>query len=93
MKNNKQYINQIVEYIRLAGVWFDAADVEEDVEGVLCQCGYWESFPEGDLAILKREILKLGLERELVEITRAVIRESAGPAWMAREAAPDGGAA
>lgn len=81
---NKQYINQVVEHIRSAGVWFDAADVEEDVESVLCQCGYWDGFPDEDLAMLKRELHTLGLKHELAEVSRVVAQEAAGPDWMSR---------
>lgn len=79
---NKHYINQVVEHIRSVGVWFDAADVEEDVESVLWQCGFGDGFPDEDLAMLKSELLPLGLKHELAEVARVVAQEAACPEWM-----------
>jgi len=71
-------VHQVVEYIRSVGVEFDAADVEEDVEGVLWQYGFYDGFSDEDLAKLKEELMPFGLEREIAEITMLVNAEGSG---------------
>lgn len=73
MKLSQQQLHQIVEYIKSVGIEFDAADVEEDVEGVLWQYGFLDSFLDADLQVLKGELLPLGLEKEVAEIQRCLV--------------------
>jgi len=72
MKLSPIEVHQIIEYIKLAGVEFDAADVDEDVTSVLWQYGYCDSLGEEDLAALRQELLPLGLKREVAEISMLV---------------------
>ena len=74
-------INQIVEYIKSVGIEFDAADVEEDIEDVLWKYGFCDGFPEEDLEVLRKELLPLGLSREVSEIARIVNKQVAMP-WL-----------
>ena len=87
MKSNE--VNQVVSYIKTVGVDFDAADVEEDVEGVLRQYGYYESFPDEALEVLRKELLPLGLRREIREVARIVDEQMACP-WPLREFVVEG---
>lgn len=67
MNNNE--VHSIVEFIKSCGVDFDACDIDEDFDGVLAQYGVVVETAE-DLEALRRELLPLGLQRELREIVR-----------------------
>jgi hypothetical protein len=71
MTLNPFELHSIVEYIRNVGVDFDAADIDEDFVGVLSQYGVSVA-SETDLEILRKELLPLGLQRELGEIALTV---------------------
>lgn len=77
MKQDK--IHRIVEYIRSAGVKFDAADVEEDVDAVLRQYGFVLDLSDEDRAALQWELAPMGLAYELGEVSRAVAAEDEEP--------------
>ena len=66
--------SKMVEWIKMVGVEFDAADLVDvdDVERVLWKYGFYDSFPEEDLEVLRKELLPLGLSREVSEIARLV---------------------
>ena len=72
MQLNQMEIHKMVEYIRAVGVEFDAADVEEDVEGVLWQYGFCDSLSDEDLGALRQELMPLGVERQAAEVVRLV---------------------
>ena len=76
MKANE--IHRIVEYIRTAGIGFDAADLEEDVREVLGQYGFIDGLADEDVQILKGELLPMGLAVELAEVARSVSEEPSG---------------
>lgn len=74
MKLNKQEVHRIVEYIKIVGADLDAADVEEDVEGVLWQYGYYDSLSDEDL-----EAIKVGWVRRRRRTLRPDADGCAGP--------------
>ena len=77
MKLSQNDVHRIVEYIKIVGIDFDAADLEDlnGVEQVLWRYGYSDSWSDKDLEVLKQELLPLGLQHEVAEVTRMVLVE------------------
>ena len=77
---NQQKVNRIVEYVRTQHEFpFDASDVEENVQDVLAYFSVVTLLDDEELAEIRDEFLRFGLDAEVAEIARLVEQDLAWP--------------